>query len=162
MTTESKTNLSEHFTLQEMEFSATAARKGIKNKASKAVIENLTKLCTDLLEPIRKQFGPITVISGYRSVEANKAVGGVSNSQHIIGQACDFQTFDDHELYGIYDWIVKNKDLKYDQVIFEFGSWIHISWKDKPRRENLIAKKVKGKTVYSTYNGDISKLEKYV
>lgn len=44
-----------------------------------------------LLEDIREAAGgkAITINSGYRSPEHNKAVGGVSNSQHVKGTAAD-------------------------------------------------------------------------
>lgn len=44
-----------------------------------------------LLENIREAAGgkAITINSGYRSPEHNKAVGGVSNSQHVKGTAAD-------------------------------------------------------------------------
>lgn len=32
---------------------------------------------------------PITINSGYRSVDYNKKIGGVDNSQHILGNAAD-------------------------------------------------------------------------
>lgn len=44
------------------------------------------------LNAIRSQFGkPIIVNSGYRSPEHNKSVGGVSNSQHVLGNAADIR-----------------------------------------------------------------------
>ena len=44
-----------------------------------------------LLENIREAAGgkAVTINSGYRSPEHNKAVGGVSNSQHVKGTAAD-------------------------------------------------------------------------
>lgn len=44
-----------------------------------------------LLENIREATGgkAVTINSGYRSPEHNKAVGGVSNSQHVKGTAAD-------------------------------------------------------------------------
>lgn len=47
------------------------------------------------LNAIRSRFGkPIIVNSGYRSPEHNKAVGGVSNSQHVKGTAADIRPED--------------------------------------------------------------------
>lgn len=43
-----------------------------------------------LLGYIRTYFGkPVTINSGYRTVDYNKKVGGVSNSQHVQGKAAD-------------------------------------------------------------------------
>ncbi len=42
------------------------------------------------LERIREDFGkPVVVNSAYRTKAHNKAVGGVSNSQHLLGKAVD-------------------------------------------------------------------------
>ena len=47
------------------------------------------------LNAIRSRFGkPIIVNSAYRSPEHNKAVGGVSNSQHVLGTAADIRPED--------------------------------------------------------------------
>ena len=44
----------------------------------------------ELLEAIRAAAGgAVTINSGYRSPEHNKAVGGVSHSQHLYGRAAD-------------------------------------------------------------------------
>jgi len=42
----------------------------------------LRKLCTDYLEPLRGQFGPVTISSGFRSVKYNAGVGGAPASYH--------------------------------------------------------------------------------
>lgn len=49
-----------------------------------------------LLENIREAAGgkAVTINSGYRSPEHNKAVGGVSNSQHVKGTAADIVVSD--------------------------------------------------------------------
>lgn len=45
-----------------------------------------------LLEALRERLqAPIKVTSGYRCPAHNKAVGGVSNSQHVKGTAADIQ-----------------------------------------------------------------------
>ena len=45
----------------------------------------------EYLEAIRLRFGPVTVTSGCRCTEHNKAVGGSKNSQHVLGRAADIQ-----------------------------------------------------------------------
>ena len=48
-----------------------------------------------LLDDIRDKIGkPITVLSGYRCESHNAECGGVRNSQHLLGTACDI-TYDD-------------------------------------------------------------------
>lgn len=123
-------NLSEHFTLQELTYSETAIRKGIDNTPTPEIFNNLQLLCMLILEPIRMQLAiPIRINSGYRSIEVNKLVGGVSTSQHCKGQAADMVaiglTID--QFYEKIKEMVAN-GLIVDQVIHEYNSWIHISY----------------------------------
>jgi len=51
----------------------------------------LRPLC-EALEEIRGFFGkPITINSGFRTVNYNKQVGGVTKSQHVQGRAADIR-----------------------------------------------------------------------
>lgn len=44
----------------------------------------------DMAEIIRQELGvPVHVNSGCRCEKHNKAVGGVDNSKHVLGKACD-------------------------------------------------------------------------
>ena len=84
--------LSTHFSLKEFTRSQTAERKGIKNKPNDEEIENLKLLCEKILEPVREHYGiPFTPSSGFRSFELNNAIGGANKSQHMKGQAVDFE-----------------------------------------------------------------------
>jgi len=50
------------------------------------------KLLIDVLEDIRLHFGvPINVTSSTRCAIHNWNVGGVTNSKHVLGLACDIQ-----------------------------------------------------------------------
>ncbi len=50
-----------------------------------------------MLNAIRSRYGrPIVVTSGYRSPEHNKAVGGVINSQHVLGTAADIKPLEEN------------------------------------------------------------------
>ena len=54
------------------------------------MIENLKALCMEVLQPLRDYLEkPVVISSGYRCSEVNKAVGGVSGSQHLKGEAAD-------------------------------------------------------------------------
>lgn len=60
----------------------------------------------DALQSIRDHYGvPVTITSGYRSAEHNRAVGGSPNSQHVHGNAADFavQGVPAPEVFGYLD-----------------------------------------------------------
>lgn len=60
-------------------------------KGDPAARKNLISLVT-LLEVIRRLHGkPIVITSGYRCSPLNTAVGGVNNSLHLSGRACDLR-----------------------------------------------------------------------
>lgn len=127
-----------YFSMAELTRSATAAAKGIDNIPSAEVRQNLTALVDNILDPLREAWGkPITVTSGYRSPALNKAVGGVSNSQHMSGQAADITTgnaVDNRRLFQL----VQTLKLPFDQMIDESNfSWIHISYSPRHRRQTL-------------------------
>lgn len=66
-------------------------------------LPSLSRLC-EQLEIIRSaSHGKITVLSGYRSVPYNRAVGGARNSQHLLGTAADIicATRDALDLYAL-------------------------------------------------------------
>ena len=136
--------LSGHFSLAELTKSQTATRKGIDNKPTLDHIENLTELCTQVLEPTRRNFGkPMVISSGYRSEELCEAIGSSKNSQHAKGEAADFEMFgvDNKELAKY----IKN-NLVFDQLILEFynpddpsSGWVHCSYsKEENTKQSLL------------------------
>jgi zinc D-Ala-D-Ala carboxypeptidase len=148
--------LSEHLDLSEVTRSNEAKRKGISNMPTPEHIENFKKLAENIFEPIRKHFGvPILISSGYRSKELNKAIGGATTSQHLLGQAIDIDM--DGSSSGVtnkmvFDYIKAN--LNFDQLINEFDySWVHVSYNPtgKQRKQILDAVKVGGKTSYAPH-----------
>ena len=117
--------ITEHFTLEEFSFSEAAARLGLDNTPGPAIVANL-RLVAAALEEIRALLGdrPIIVHSAYRSVEVNRAVGGVASSAHCQGLACDFVCPAFGQLAEVVLAILKS-DIGYDQLILEYG-WVHI------------------------------------
>ena len=127
------TPITMHFTLEELYASATAKAKGINNKPNVQQMINLVYLAAYVLEPLRVAMNePIKIGSGFRCQALNKAVGGVSNSQHLKGQAVDLCIDGDIQKGRKWFNYIKN-NLPFDQLIWEknpkTGSyWVHVSF----------------------------------
>lgn len=132
--------LTTNFTLQEFTHSATATAKGIDNVPDAGQVENLRRLCTRLLQPLRELYDePFAINSGFRSTELNKAVGGVPTSQHTKGQAADIRVEIPRELLRV----LKTSGLTFDQAIL-YPTFLHLSYNSaNNRKEVLYAKGVK-------------------
>ena len=81
--------LTEHFSYNEMTRSTWAETHRVDNTPDALQLAALENLCHVLLEPLRRQFGPIRINSGFRSPEVNEGVGGVGCSKHLSGEAMD-------------------------------------------------------------------------
>ncbi|MCS2321488.1 D-Ala-D-Ala carboxypeptidase family metallohydrolase [Bacteroides fragilis] len=128
-----------YFTLKELTRSATAEAKGIDNTPTPEVEKNLTLLVENVLDPLRKLSGkPITVNSGYRCPELNKAVGGSKTSDHVKGFAADITGGSKEENERLFYLIKYNFNFK--QLIDEKDfSWVHVSY-DPSNLKNQILK----------------------
>ena len=146
--------LTNNFSLAEMVKSETALRHDMDNTPGEAEIENLKRLCEQVLQPVRDHFAKgVKVNSGYRHPEVNAKVGGSKTSDHCKGQAADI------EIPGVANadlakWITENLD--FTQVILEFytpgipdSGWVHVSYDPQNlKKQVLTATKQNGKTVY--------------
>lgn len=126
-----------YFTISELCASDTAKARNIDNTPSQEVIDNLTKLVDNVLDPLRETWGgPLIVNSGYRCKALNSAVGGSSTSDHMKGKAADIvpknKTKESvKELFALVDKL----GLKYDQLINESDyTWVHISFREGANR----------------------------
>lgn len=124
-----------YFTIKELTRSTTAQLRGIDNTPSQQVIDNLTALVENVLDPLREAWGaPIHVNSGYRCAALNKAVGGVPTSQHILGEAADITVGTRAKNQRLYA-LLRQLDLPVDQAINEHDfRWIHVSYGPRHRR----------------------------
>jgi hypothetical protein len=141
------TNLSTHFTLEELTGSSTAVRLGIDNAIPAELLSNLQNVATGL-ELVRALLGniPMSIDSGYRCAALNKAVGGASDSAHMQGYAADFIC----PSFGVPLDIVKAiqaSAIQFDQLIQE-GTWVHISFDPRTRMEVLTATFTNGVASY--------------
>ena len=127
-------NLSEHFTLEEATYSDTAIRQGIDNQPSTVQLENM-KTAAAKLEQLRAVTGPLKINSWLRLPAVNVAVGGSKISSHMDGWAIDVSSskLTPYQLCQE----VKKAGIKFDQMIHEFGRWMHISFAPEMRQQEL-------------------------
>ena len=145
--------LSENFSLKELTRIQTAIRKGIKNTPDSEQLVSLTVLATKILQPCRAQFGSISINSGLRVLELNRAIGSSDKSQHCKGEAADFEAYSVSNR-KLAEWVEGH--LHFDQLILEYpgpdprDGWVHCSYKrdGSNRRQVLTAVKEGNKTVY--------------
>jgi len=135
------TQLSKHFTLEELTHTDHRELENIPNENELA---NLKRLA-EFLETVKSVLGgkPIMVNSAFRSKAVNDAVGSKDSSQHRVGCAADIRvpTMTPDEVVKA----VIASGIGYDQIIREFDRWTHISVTNDavgaPRRQALIIDK---------------------
>lgn len=132
-----------HFTIAELTYSQTAARKGIRNYPSAVERRNLMRLVNELLDPLRDAWAAhcldaglgspgLLVTSGYRSTLLNEAVGGAPTSAHCAGLAADMvpQNGAMGEFCACVRQFLDGRD--FDQLILErvntrgVPQWVHL------------------------------------
>jgi len=138
-------NLSNNFTLEALTFSETAVRKGLDNVPNPEQVANLTELA-QALERVQSLLGPLVIHSAFRSPKVNAAVGGSTTSAHMEGYAADIVC----PSYGSPLQVcqaIAGSEIPYDQIIFEYESWCHLSI--DPRMRKMVLSKRTG-TPYET------------
>ena len=138
------TRISKTFTLDELPASATANQQHVINAPGVDEVCNLCALVHYVLQRLRDAMGEsIKIGSGYRCPQLNKAVGGVSNSQHMKGEAADLCIDGDLKKGRKWmTWIMEHCD--FDQLIWEHNSkgtyWVHVSFRsDGKNRRQVIS-----------------------
>jgi zinc D-Ala-D-Ala carboxypeptidase len=133
-------NLSEHFTLEEATLSETAARLGIVNLPSEEVQLNMM-FAAVCLEKLRAFIGKsILITSWYRSPTLNLKIPGSSKtSAHTLGYAidCNIQGITPLNLCKISVEFFNKNNIIFDQIIHEYGRWMHVSFDPRGRKECL-------------------------
>ena len=130
-----------NFTLGEMVKSSTAERLGIPNNPPAQARVNITETIR-LLECIRAEWAEycerrslgtpaIRITSGYRCETLNRAVGGVANSQHLLGEAADIFVPNEETALKYLDFL--RTHTPFDQLILEprdarIPRWLHVSY----------------------------------
>ena len=133
------TQLTIHFTQENVEHSDYAVAHGIDNHVPEELQPAVQRQC-EFLEELRSllsgHYGEDVKIfpsSFYRGSKLNHAIGGSETSQHMRGSATDL-----HTSVGTIDEvfeIIQDSDLQFDQLIEEHDKeghyWIHISTPDE-------------------------------
>ncbi len=161
----SKMKLSEHFTLGEM--TKSNSHPEVYNIPSHEAIANLKRLCV-WLEELRRRYNdkyvtnpslssrpsvargeiseePIRLNSGYRSPQLNRAIGGVSNSNHLTGCAVDIRVENMEQLirYAAILLDISNEmQQDFDELLIEknrYGAvWLHFAVRAKDNRRKIL------------------------
>lgn len=132
--------MSDHFALSEFLASDTARAQGIDNFPTWDNVDNLNRLA-ETMEQVRALLGdvPILISSGFRGPALNSAVGGVSDSAHLFGLACDFTAPGFGSVSTIVDRLRSHLvELDVDQLIHE-GTWVHLGLTDGQARHQCFA-----------------------
>lgn len=124
--------ISKNFYLKELTASGTAERLGIDNTPGEEELASLVVLTHKVLQPVREHYGVVSVSSGFRCLELNRKIGSSDKSQHVRGEAVDFECYSvDNKLVAGYI----QEYLDFDQLILEFykvgypnSGWIHCSY----------------------------------
>ena len=121
-TTINDVRLSSHFSLSEF----LNLEKYPDNNPTMQHVVNMTYGCHMLLEPARQVVGPIIINSGFRNPRVNTLVGGVKNSQHLLGQAADIRPKDPQQFQHLVDFL---RNCPYTDQLLTGNGWLHISWR---------------------------------
>ena len=126
-----------NFTISELIKSDTAIKNNINNMPDINSLDNLLDLIFYCLQPIRDKIKkPMIITSGFRSNLVNKLVKGVSNSQHLKGQAADF-IINGMTPAQIIEKI-KTYNIDFDQLINEYDRWVHVSYNKNNNRRQIL------------------------
>lgn len=86
--------------------------------------EEPDRILVQLAERTRQHFGkPVLVSSGVRCAVHNAAVGGVSNSRHLLGKAMDF-CVQGYAAQPVLAYLQQQPELRYAYAID--GSYVHM------------------------------------
>ena len=125
-----------NFKISELIHSDTAVAYKINNMPDINSLDCMLDLICDCLQPIRDKLKkPMIITSGYRCPALNRAVGGVTSSQHTKGQAVDFH-INGMTIKETIDFIIKS-GVPFDQLIDE-RTWVHISYRKNNNRRQVL------------------------
>ncbi len=147
-----RTLVSPHFTLEEL---TNTEVRDVDNSCPPGLRPNLEHLAETILEPLRMRFGPYIISSAYRCLAVNLAIGGSKTSAHMEANAADGKPMDSRIPFTeVIAYLKSDAELPVDQVIYEFGRWIHIGTRGpvtaKPLRRQFLM--IHGAGKYEQWN----------
>ena len=129
--------LTAHFNLSEFIVSAERPDLAALISVSDVQRERMRCIAAYTLEPVRRHFGPVIILSGIRSPELNEAIGGSRNSDHMYranSGAVDFTVPGVSDMRDVFDWIRLNAPVFKQCIIYPTRRFIHISCPDDTGR----------------------------
>jgi uncharacterized protein YcbK (DUF882 family) len=72
------------------------------------VVEENAITLAEALEPVREQYGPIYIYSGFRCPRQNHKVGGALFSQHLVGLAADIAITGDRDRFALVKLLIEH------------------------------------------------------
>lgn len=134
--------LTPNFHLRELTASTRALSLGLDNTPPPEVVPRL-QATAEMLQRIRDTLQrPVIVTSAYRSPAVNRAVGGVSSSDHLTGQAADILVPGYGTPYDVAKALAPLVSvLGIGQLILEGikgKSWVHVSTRMPQKTVNRV------------------------
>ncbi|WP_231480262.1 D-Ala-D-Ala carboxypeptidase family metallohydrolase [Prevotella sp. P6B4] len=123
----------------------------LNNVPNEAQVANLKRLCS-WLEMLRSEWNsrygrgndPIIINSAFRSLQVNKAVGGVATSNHLTGCAADIKVKDICQLIRYATILLDIADESqedFDELLIERNDsgdvWLHFAVRPKDNRRKV-------------------------
>lgn len=129
-------NISARFKVEDAINSHTATYLGIDNTPNDEQMKNICQ-AAEWLERVRFYLKfDLAINSWFRSPDLNKVLGGSPNSAHLHGWAIDFTCPRFGNPYKV-ALAMQLSLIAYDQLILEFGEWVHISFDPQKRKQDL-------------------------
>jgi zinc D-Ala-D-Ala carboxypeptidase len=114
-------------------------RLGIDNvPTDEEILNNIRRLCINVLQPLRNKFGRIRITSGYRCLELNRSIGSGDSSNHVKGLAVDIEPLAKRvSLMDMLSYIHNN--MEYKELISEFfpDGWVHVAYQEGNNKRDL-------------------------
>ena len=121
-----------NFKYSEFIKSDTAIRLNISNIPSREdQWQNIERIATNVVQPVRNNFGSTRITSGYRTPYLCSLIGSSTTSNHTRGEAADIEPIrDDVRLIDVLEWVHDNCEFR--ELIAEYFpmGWIHIAFRE--------------------------------